>query len=105
AIRAVTPHVVRTLKGPAKKVTRLLYGRDGGMVYSASEDGTVRGYSAEDGAQRFSANHAAPLRDLALSPDGQRLASGGEDKMLKVWNAGDGGPAPKPQYGPFASAV
>ncbi|KAI9216994.1 WD40-repeat-containing domain protein [Blastocladiella britannica] len=34
--------------------------------------------------------HAQPIRALAFSPDGQFLATTGEDKILKVWATADG---------------
>lgn len=96
-------HFERSFEGVAKKITSVLYSNDGGAVFAASQDGTVRGFGAADAAQRFSANHGAPVHDLAISADGQWLASAGEDKFVRIWNAGNGAGGPKPQLGPLDS--
>ena len=36
--------------------------------------------------------HTGWLRGLAVSPDGQRIASCGNDNLVKLWNAADGSP-------------
>jgi WD40 repeat protein len=87
----------------AKKLTALLYANDGSAFFTASEDGTVRRF-ANNGTQAFSGNHGALVRSIALSADQQQLASGGDDKQLKIWNAGSGAAGPKPQLMGFTGA-
>lgn len=86
-----------------KKITALVFVNDGSAFLTASEDGTVRRF-ASNGQQQFSANHGAAVRAIALAADQQTLASGGDDKQLKLWNAGNGSPGPKPQLAGFAGA-
>ncbi len=31
--------------------------------------------------------HAAPVKAIAISPDGQTLASGSGDRTIKIWQA------------------
>jgi WD40 repeat protein len=105
SILAQSVHFERSLEGNAMPISGLAYSNDGGVVYTACQDGTVRGYGAADGGQRFAANHGAVVHDLALSADGQWLASAGEDKFVRIWNAGNGGGGPMPQLGPFQAAA
>jgi WD40 repeat protein len=104
-VRAVPLHSATTLAGITKKVSRLVYAKDGSLLFIASEDGTVRAYVTADGVAKFAAIHGSPVRDLSLSPDGAFLASAGDDKLVRLWNAAIGAPAtPKPQVGPFETA-
>lgn len=83
------------LNGIQKTVTVVAFNANGQTVYAASHDGTVRGFNTTSGQQAFSANHGAPVHDFAVSSDGQRLASGGENKLIRIWNSGGGAIAPQ----------
>jgi WD40 repeat protein len=81
----------RGLVHPAMAIRGLVYANGGEAVFTACEDGHVRRFNPADGAQQFAANHGAKLFDLAISADGQWLATAGENNQTKVWNAGNGG--------------
>jgi WD40 repeat protein len=100
-----TPQAERALVGPSKKITRLAFKPAAGVLFAASEDGTTRAYDTASGQQTFSANNTAPVRDLAISPDGKLLAAACEDKQVRVWSADNGSPAPKPALAGFSAAV
>ncbi len=87
----------------AKRITSLLFANDGSVFWTASEDGTVRRF-ASAGQQQFSANHGAAVKAIAVSVDQQTLASGGDDKQLKIWNAGNGSPGARPTLAGFTGA-
>lgn len=80
----------RGLVHPANAIRGLLYANGGEAVFTACEDGHVRRFNPADGAQQFAQNHGAKLLNLAISADGQWLATAGENNQTKVWNAGNG---------------
>src|SRR5262249_15548491 len=63
---------------------------DGARIATAG-DTTVQIWDATTGAQVLTfRGHSDPIRALALSPDGQRVASGGHDTTAPVWEAATG---------------
>ena len=63
---------------------------NGTQFHAAYADGVVRGFTVETGQQGFDVKHGAAVRAMALRPDGQMLATAGEDKVVRFWNAGSG---------------
>ncbi len=94
-----------SLEGIAAKVTALAYHSGGQALYMASADGTVRGFNPTNGQAVFTANHGAAVHDLTLSPDDQRLASAGEDNVIKLWNTANGAAIAPTQLTGFAGPV
>ncbi len=72
------------------KLVRVLYGKDGQTIYAAAADGSVRAWNAADMQQKFAVGHGSGIRDLAMSGDGKWLATAGDDKQVKRWNAVSG---------------
>ena len=67
--------------------------RDGeeARVASASDDGTIKITSTVSGEVLLSLEgHKRGVKSVAVCKDGTRLASGGEDKALRVWDAKSG---------------
>src|SRR5262249_49510350 len=85
AITALSLHFEGVLAGNTKNITGLVYSPAGDAVYCSSEDGTVRRYNTGDGAQAWAQNHGAVIHDLAISPDGNLLATAGENNQVRVW--------------------
>jgi WD40 repeat protein len=89
AVRSSMLWATRIKSDLKAKVAKLVFTKDSVLVAGCA-DGTVRGFGP-DGAQRFAAVHGGPVRDVAAAANGQWIASVGETKELKVWNAGNGG--------------
>jgi WD40 repeat protein len=102
---AEPPALERPIMGHTGRISSLVYSNDGSLIFSASADGSLRAFQSADGAQRHAAQVGSPVHDLAISPDGQWVATAGEDKLVKVWNANGLGPAGKPQFGGFSGPV
>jgi WD40 repeat protein len=104
-ITAVPLRFVRPLGDLKLPITQLVYNGNGQTVYCSSSDGTLRGFTITTGVQTFTSNHAAPIRDLAIAPNNQLLATAGDDKLVKLWNAANGAAAPNPQLAGFTDVV
>ncbi|WP_299502534.1 c-type cytochrome [uncultured Roseobacter sp.] len=61
-----------------------------GRVVSAGDDFTLRLWDAATGDTRVLGNHTAKIIQLALSPDGQRVASASWDRTIKIWSLEEG---------------
>ncbi|MDB5349378.1 MAG: repeat-containing protein [Planctomycetota bacterium] len=80
---------VSNLGGFGGAVFRLLYHPDGKRLLACSADKTVRIF--EGAAQKFSlAGHNDWIYALAVSRDGNTIASGSWDGEVRLWNAADG---------------
>lgn len=60
----------------------LVYSPDGGQIFAATQSGHILHWNAAGTAQSTLDAHNAPVRALAISADGTRLASGGGNIML-----------------------
>lgn len=70
-------------------VTSVSCGPNGATVASGSDSGALHlgAFDADEGASF--AGHDGKVRDVALSPDGRRLLSGGTDRHALLWNIAD----------------
>jgi len=79
-------------RGMTKPVIAAAWHPNGQTVLAGCQDGTVRGFTVSNFVQAFSANHGAPVHAFAISEDGAKMASGGENKIVKLWNPANGAP-------------
>ncbi len=92
---AATHQPVRTLAGIAGKVNALVFSPDGATLFAAAGDAGLNGIAYQwrvndGGLVRKFEGHTDALYALALSPDGQQLATGSYDQKIKLWSVADG---------------
>lgn len=74
-------------------VVRIFLSSDGASLFTGSRDGVIKIWDSSYGGLRrtFISNTAGgQLRSLAYSPDGKMIAAGGDDKIVRMWNANSG---------------
>jgi len=86
--------VYRELAGHAERVWALAFHPDPTTALLASADnaGTVRIWYLAAGAEthRLAVPNGSAVYTLAFSPDGRRLATGGRDGLLRIWDVATG---------------
>jgi WD40 repeat protein len=92
---------VRSFQGHMKDVIAVAVRPDGRQIASASDDGAIRLWDLNPSDEHRALDpetgkleatltgHAAPVTSLAFFPDGNRLASAGGDRVVKVWDVAE----------------
>ena len=76
-----------TLVGHSKCVSAVAWHPFDPILASASEDGTVKIWGAEDGVCKATLEgHKGAVWDCMFGPEGQFLVSCSEDRSLKIWD-------------------
>jgi WD40 repeat protein len=79
------------LGGHAGPVRGVAVTRDGGRVVAGLDDGTVRVWDANTGAELLQLKgHSGPVRAVAVTPDGARIVTGSDDNTARLWDASTG---------------
>ncbi len=86
--------VVRSLTGFRGAANSVVFSPDGQWVFAGAGDptgGEVRQWKTADGSPgRTFGGHPDAVYAVALTADGQTLATGGYDYAIKLWNTGEG---------------
>ncbi|MFO1483551.1 MAG: c-type cytochrome domain-containing protein [Verrucomicrobiaceae bacterium] len=94
-LNPVTRAVARKLSGFKGKVNAVAFSPDGGTVYAAGGEagivGIVRSWKTSDGTPlRSFEGHTDAAYALAVSPDGQFIATGAYDQKIRLWDTATG---------------
>ncbi|KAG9396949.1 CbxX/CfqX [Carpediemonas membranifera] len=76
---------IHTMKGHTDDVTSVAFLPDGAMV-TGSWDGTTKLWDKRGVCTTM--EHGGSVRCIAVSPDGSTIASGGDDRKIKLWRRG-----------------
>ncbi|KAG2186266.1 hypothetical protein INT43_002704 [Umbelopsis isabellina] len=99
-LTGIDPSTIRQCKGHQLAVTSVVMTESGKFLYTASKDGSIIKWDASTlkklhtfpgarkGIKEF-AGHTDHILCLALSSDGQYLASGGKDKAIHIWSVAE----------------
>ncbi len=100
---ATTGATIFTYRGHSNRVLAVAWSPNGQRIASAGDDKTVQVWNpSKDRGNFFTSllfnarnqftyrGHTARVNDLVWSPNGQRIASVGSDKTMRVWDAATG---------------
>ena len=82
-----------SLAGHKSWVRSIDFSADGNLMYTACWGGTIKVWDLSHdipGLKRSFQAHQGAARWIRLSPDGERIATGGNDLLVKLWNAHSG---------------
>lgn len=76
---------IHELSGHRSQVLYLSLNKEGNLLGSASEDGTVRVWNLNGTLLQTLKNHNGAVNEIDFSPDSQLVASAGKEKTVQIW--------------------
>jgi len=87
----VTPII---MKGHERPITQVKYNYDGDLIFSSSKDKLTTCWRSDTGTRigtyQTTDRHAGAVNTLDIDRKTERLATGGSDSAVRIWNAQDG---------------
>lgn len=85
------PALLQNLEGHTSYVTSVYINREGGIVVSGSNDGTIRIWEQKTGrCLKILIGHSDEVECLHMTPDDNIVVSGSNDQSIRLWDTGSG---------------
>jgi WD40 repeat protein len=89
-VRPFPLRFARYLDGNQQPIRALAFHSNGQTLFTAAQDGSLRGYTTANGRQAFATSHGAAITALTLSANEQVLATAGENGVIRLWQTNGG---------------
>ncbi|WP_433064695.1 Hsp70 family protein [Dactylosporangium sp. CS-033363] len=96
--------IVLSLTGNSRAALDVAFGRDGRRLVVGGTDGDAVVFT-DAGEELLRVSHGAAVHAVALSPDDAVLATGGDDRVIKLWDAVTGDPLGAMRHDGLVTAV